>query len=311
MKYHKFSLLLTLLALPFESFAQGNAQRVLHPPTFTDVPYGDHPQQVLDFWQSDVETPGPLAVYFHSGGYTLGSKKVADRLVALQNTMIELLAAGIHVASIEYRFVQHAKLPAAHKDVAKAVQFLRHQSRDWKINKNVIGAWGSSSGAQLSAYLAWHDSMADPNSEDPIARESTRLTCVALRGGQASLDLNGWIESIPGYQKPHREAGFFTDLTGAARDELIAEVSIINHITPDDPPVYMSYRMNPNDPIPEEKPERWSRHHVNFGIALEEKLRKAGVEVTLSYPGQETQYSSEAEFMITHLLKRPAATPSR
>jgi acetyl esterase len=277
-----------------------HAQRERAPlpePTYAAVPYGEHPNQVIDFWQAEVGNTAPLVVYIHGGGFTSGSK---DSISAAN--IKALTDAGIHVASVEYRFLKHAKLPAAHEDAVRAIQFLRSKGRDWKIDKSSIGAYGGSAGAQLVAYLAWHDDMADPKSEDPIARQSTRLSAVAPLSGQATMDLDWWIENIPGYDKPHRNIDEYVDLTGIAREALVKEISIINHISSDDPPVFMRYGMRPDDQIPEKNPNGWKIHHINFGIAMEAKLRAVGVEATLKYPGPQTKYENEVDFFIDKLL---------
>ena len=88
------------------------------------------------------------------------------------------------MAAIEYRLIADAPLPAPHQDVARALQFVRSKAKDWNIDKARVGAFGGSAGAQLCMYLAFHDDLADPNSDDPISHESTRLTCAAP-GGRA------------------------------------------------------------------------------------------------------------------------------
>ena len=176
-----FALLAGAMLLPFSTgLGQDNPRPSPPPATRVDVPYGDHPNQVIDFWRADTGVRAPLAVYIHGGGFRGGSNK---RIGA--GSVKRLLAAGINVASVEYRLLKHAKLPAAHRDAARAIQFLRYKAGEWGIDTRYIGAWGGSAGAQLVGYLAWHDDMADPNSEDPVARESTRLTCVALQGAKA------------------------------------------------------------------------------------------------------------------------------
>jgi predicted peptidase len=268
-------------------------------PTHANVSYGEHPNQGIDFWQAEVGNNGPLVIFIHGGGFSGGSKKSIG--AAKVNAYLE---KGIHVASVEYRFLKHAKLPAAHEDAVRAIQFIRSKARDWKIDKKKIGAFGGSAGAQLVAYLAWHDDMADPKSDDPIARESTRVAAVAPLNGQATMDLNWWIENIPGYDAPHRKIEEYTDLSGIALKALTKEMSVINHISSDDPPTFMSYGMKPDDQIPEDEKRAsgWKVHHVYFGIAMEEKLRNAGVEATLNYPVLETRYKNEVEFFIDQLL---------
>src|ERR1700726_736538 len=54
-------------------------------------------------------------------------------------------------------------------------------------------------GGCSSLWLAFHDDMADPKSDDPIARESTRLYCAAVNGAQTSLDPKELREWLPNY----------------------------------------------------------------------------------------------------------------
>jgi acetyl esterase/lipase len=66
-------------------------------------------------------------------------------------------------------------------DAARALQFVRSKARVWNIDKERIGAAGTSAGACSSLWLAYHDDLADPQSKDPVARESTRLGASAFR----------------------------------------------------------------------------------------------------------------------------------
>ena len=266
--------------------------------TFEDVAYGDHPNQVIDFWQADVKGPAPLVIFIHGGGFTGGSHdKVSEEKVQTY------LDAGIHHASIEYRFLKHAQFPAPHEDAVRALQFIRSKAKAWGIDKNHIAAYGGSAGAQLVAYLAWADDFADPDSKDPISRESSRLTAVASIGGQSTLDLDWWVEHIPGYDRNFHGDNKHGDLSKIEKRALVRELSIIHHISSDDPPTFMSYGMHPEAPIPS-NPKRargWSIHHVNFGIALEEKMRNEGVEVFLKYPDVKVPFENDTAFLMHHL----------
>ena len=266
--------------------------------TFENVAYGDHPNQVIDFWQADVKGPAPLVIFIHGGGFTGGSHdKVSEEKVQTY------LDAGIHHASIEYRFLKHAQFPAPHEDAVRALQFIRSKAKAWGIDKNHIAAYGGSAGAQLVAYLAWADDFADPDSKDPISRESSRLTAVAPIGGQSTLDLDWWVEHIPGYDRNFHGDNKHGDLSKIEQRALVRELSIIHHISSDDPPTFMSYGMHPEAPIPS-NPKRargWSIHHVNFGIALEEKMRNEGVEVFLKYPDVKVPFENDTAFLMHHL----------
>jgi len=268
--------------------------------TYENVSYGDHPNHVIDFWKADIDGPAPLVVFIHGGGFTGGSHdKVAGKKIQ------QYLDAGIHHASVEYRFLKHAQFPAAHEDAVRALQFIRSKADDWGIDKNRIAAYGGSAGAQLVAYLAWGDDLADPDSDDPIARESSRLTAVAPLSGQSTMDMDWWVENIPGYDRAIHGDRDTPDLSKVEIRALRKEVSIINHISSDDPPTFMSYGMKPDDQIPSD-PKRargWSIHHVNFGIVMEEQLRRNGVEVFLKYPQVQLPFDNEVAFLIHHLKK--------
>ncbi len=280
---------------------QAQQKAPVPPITYEDVSYGDHPNHVIDFWKADVDGPAPLVIFIHGGGFRGGShKKVTGDKIR------QYLDNGIHHASVEYRLMKHARLPAAHEDAVRALQFVRSKAADWGIDKNRIAAYGGSAGAQLVAYLAWGDDFADPESEDPIARESSRLTAVAPLGGQSTMDMDWWVENIPGYKRAyHGNNNSDVDLSEVEIRALVNELSIISHISPDDPPTFMSYGMKPEDSIPSD-PKRargWSIHHVNFGIAMEEQLRRNGVEVILKYPQAELPFENEMAFLIHHLTK--------
>jgi hypothetical protein len=69
---------------------------------------------------------------------------------------------------------------------------------DANLDPNRIGARGSSAGVCTSLWLVVHDDLADPDSSDPIAQQSSRLSCAAVVGAQTSLDpkqLREWISN--------------------------------------------------------------------------------------------------------------------
>lgn len=188
------------------------------------------------------------------------------------------------------------------------MQFLRSQAGQWNIDKNRIGAYGGSAGAMLSMWLAFHDDMADSNSDDPIKRESTRLAFVATQGGQITFDRRWMEQSIPG-NMIHKNPAFlrlfgvekFDDLDRPEIRKWVHELSPITHLTGDDPPIYMEYSMRPNDRVPEDpaKVKPWALHHVIFGLTLKVRMDALGIEATLNYSGQDVKYRSASHFLTT------------
>lgn len=87
----------------------------------------------------------PLIVWVHGGGWRAGSK---NRCPALP-----YLSKGYVVASINYRLSQEAIYPAQIQDCKAAIRWLRANAKQYHINPERIGAWGSSAGGHLVALL--------------------------------------------------------------------------------------------------------------------------------------------------------------
>src|SRR5262249_58540664 len=78
-------------------------------------------------------------------------------------------------------------------DGARAIQFLRSKAAEWNLDPKKFAATGGSAGAGISLWVGFHDDLADPVSTDPVSWQSTRLTCMAVLGAQASYDPR-WIQ---------------------------------------------------------------------------------------------------------------------
>ena len=294
------SILFSFLPLYLATALEAQVEKTGPKATFENVAYGDHANQILDIWQAEVDEPAPLVVYIHGGGFTGGSHdKVSYAKIQ------RYLDANIHFASLEYRNLKQAYFPAPHEDVASALQFIRSRADQWRLDKSRIAASGGSAGAQLAAYLAWGDDLANPRSDNPRERESTKLIAVAINGGQSNLDTEWWVDNIPGFRREFHNHYYPKDVSQIEIRAIVNELSIINHIDGGDPPTFMSYGMSPSSQIPNnlKRAKGWIIHHVNFGLALEEKLLQSGVEVVLKYPGASPKFSSDVDFLLHHLKK--------
>lgn len=268
-----------------------------------NVPYGDHPRQVLDFYPADSDQPTPVVFYIHGGGWRGGDKKTNPN---------PFLEQGISVVAINYRYTQNGvedkvepPVKAPLSDAARALQFVRSKAEEWNLDKERIGATGGSAGACSSLWLAFHDDLADPDSDDPIARESTRLYCAAVNGAQVSLDPKELREWMPNYGYGAHAFGLpnFQSLIEKREDvlEWIHEYSPIEHVSDDDPPIGLFYGgevpvvgSSPKDPT----------HSGIMGVKLAERLQEKSVDVVLVHPGvKEPKYRNSTEYLIDRLTK--------
>jgi acetyl esterase/lipase len=281
-------------------------------PTHSDVEYGPHRRNVLDFWQAESDQPAPLLVSIHGGGFRGGNKSVSGELLR------QCLDAQISVAAITYRLSDTAIAPAQFHDAARAVQFLRHKAGEWNIDRGRIAATGGSAGAGLSLWLGFHDDLADPDSEDPVLRQSTRLSCMVVNNGQTSYDPRFIRELFPGtdtYKHPALAQLYDADLDNldglpAQKYELFEYVSPINHLTKDDPPVMLVY----NQPLDAKVTNQGiGIHHAKFGAVLKEKMDALGIRCEVVAAGKRIgggEPTSPIDFLKQHLQTNNPRTQS-
>ena len=251
-------------------------------PDAANVSYGPHERNVLDLWLAKSDAPTPLLVFIHGGGFSAGGKEqVAAPLIE------DCLKNGISVAAINYRLSPEHHFPDHYMDSARAIQFLRSKAKEYNLDPNRVAATGGSAGAGTSLWIAFHDDMADPDNADPVLRESTRLTCAGVFGGQTTYDPRVIQEIIGGRAHEHPAlSGFY----GLAADELdtprahamYEAAAPISHATADDPPVWLYYT-EAKGPLPEDARPGQGIHHINFGAYLKDKLDPLGVECVVRH----------------------------
>ena len=276
-----------------------------------NVSYGPHRMQVIYFWRAKSDQPTPLLVYIHGGGWSGGDRSV------VRNMLQPALDAGISVASVEYRTIKDSTadgvLPPVKGpmfDCARALQFCRSKAREWNLDKTKVALAGGSAGACTSLWLAFHDDLADPQSADPVARESTRVLCAAVSGAQTTLDPHQMREWTPNSKYGAHAFGISADaktktssfqMFWDAREQLlpwIKEYSPYALVSPGDPPVGLFYGTPPNLGQEEKDPT----HTANFGVKLKEHCDAHQVACELVYPGApEVKHAGESAYIRAHL----------
>ena len=275
--------------------------------TISEIAYGAHARQVLDFWKAASSTPTPVVFVIHGGGWKGGSKERLDRFVDINR----LLKEGISVVAINYRFVTQADTnssdPPVHTplhDAARALQFVRMKAEDWNLDKDRVGAAGGSAGACSSLWLAFHDDIKDVTSSDPVSQQSTRLQAAAVMGAQTTLDPKQMREWTPNSKYGGHAFGISGNRFDAfyqARTRLlpwIREYSPYALVTNDDPPVALYYNAKPELGKPQKDPT----HTSNFGVKLQEHCLATGTKCVLVHPGATSaQYPTPTDFLIQSL----------
>jgi len=286
------------------------------PPTHADLSYGPHSNNVLDLWLVPSDTPTPLLVFVHGGGFRGGDKRQFD-----DSLIKNMHKEGISVASINYRLTKQGLLaegenmyPAPMHDGARALQFLRYNASKYKLDKTRFAATGGSAGGCMLMWLGFHDDLTKPDHDDPVLRESSRLQVLAPKGGQSCVHgptVLKWfgVESLNlSKQKGVVQSSSEVKQPTAEQLALGLDASPITHLTPDDPPIYLFYN-GANNPVNEETLWGTWVHHPIFGVKLKEAMEvHLGMECHLEYKDGPpvTAYESQQDFIIQKLKSLPA-----
>lgn len=298
--------------------------------THESVKYGPDERNVMDVWLAESDKLTPCVINIHGGGWLTGDKK----RLSIPGGVKALLRENISVVSISYRYVKQTiidsgstrgtgpvqprgdypeppvKLPLM--DAARALQFVRSNAKEWNIDPDRIALTGGSAGACSSLWLAFHDDLADPTSDDPVLRESSKPYCVAVEAPQTTLDPKQILELMPNATYGGHAFGFVWDKSDPTveirsflkgRDGVMAwiqEYSPYELVTKDDPPVYLFYKNdpdiggNPKDPT----------HSANYGVFLKEKADKLGLKCELVHKGvNDPKHKNTVAYLIDMLRK--------
>lgn len=296
--------LLCMISL-FVAVAASSDDKQAPKPTLSNVKYGPEERQVLDFWKAESETPTPVLVLIHGGGWIHGDKEGEAKIQ--RHLIRQMLKNGVSVAAINYRLSPKNKLPVPVYDAARAIQFLRYKAKELNIDKKHITATGGSAGGCTSLWLATHDARADPKADDPVLRESTRLCGVVVGDAQTTIDpkdLEKWdnVEALQhcmikwglGFQSNEKLMENYDSVK-----ELIDEFSPVKHLDANDPPIMLLYSGaldQKNNGI----------HHAKFGLNFKKKADEVGAKCVLAlrkHPKQYPEKPNRLEFLLQSMGK--------
>ncbi len=100
---------------------------------------------LLDLYRPQGVSSGPAVVYVHGGAWLMGDRgEFAERFRALA-------AAGVAVASIEYRTINLGSYPAQREDILAAVGWLVEHGPELGYTADAVVLMGASAGAHLAA----------------------------------------------------------------------------------------------------------------------------------------------------------------
>ena len=291
----------------------------LPPASHTNVSYGPYPENTFDLWlppstENAPPSGRPVIIYIHGGGWRVGNKYTLLSRDAIQ----PFLDAGIAFASIDYRLTGDLTyaLPAPIHDAARAVQYIKHHATEYGLDSSRVALSGFSAGGASVMWLLYHSDLADPNSDDPIERTSTKVQAGTVFCGQSSIDprtIEPWIGHNVVKHNMILNAVGETDYDEMMKNydsqhaAIFAEYSPINHVFSaaksegSAPPLFMVYEQWQELPC---QKQGQCIHHGMFGAKMKERCDEAAVECHLviqDTPQRSLFYDSPAEFLFDKL----------
>lgn len=262
-----------------------------------DISYDEHKNNTFDIILPNSKEPTALVIFIHGGGFTHGYK--AQAYERYEPQIKEFLNKNIAFASIDYRFLSDTNkgVITSLEDSKRCLQFIKYYASSFNIDKNKVGCFGSSAGAGTSLWLALSDDMADPNSDDPILRESTRMPAVGAIATQATYDIMRWEEVFADYKisidrippqflqqlNPFYGLDDFSEVHDADIVTYRHSVDMLKLMDANDPPMWIKNEQKDIAPMFD------LQHHPAHAKLLKTFADSIGIENVVYIPGYEIE----------------------
>lgn len=208
---------------------------------FRGVPYaelpGCRPLELDLYLPPDASGRVPVTLFLHGGGWRRGTRHACGPVFAGEqpNPFEKMAAAGIAVASADYRLSGEARWPAPLHDVKAAIRWVRLRAEELGIDPQRIAAWGESAGGHLAALIGVTQGDPDFEGETGVAGFPSSVSCVVAwypPSDLAALPLDAGEDPT---DPTTREALMLGSPPGAV-PELTAQASPVTHVSAKTPP---------------------------------------------------------------------------
>ncbi len=165
---------------------------------------------------------------------------------------------GVAGFVLKYRLGRRYQHPAPLQDAQRAMRYVRAHAKEWKIDPHRLGIMGFSAGGHLASTVATHFDAGDPNSDDPIERESCRPDFAVL------------CYPVISFTESFGHSGSKRNLLGPNPDpKLVENLSNEKQVTAETPPTFL-FHTGADAGVP-----------VENSLAFYQALRKAKVPAEL------------------------------
>ncbi len=201
---------------------------------------GFRPLQLDLYLPRDAGVPAPSIVYFHGGGWAVGTRRRFGRSFKSWSPtpLARLAAAGFAVATVDYRLSNEARFPAQLDDAKAAVRWLRGHAAELSLDPDRIVAWGESAGAHVAALVGvtgsrdngddvcgvidWYGPMDLTQGDDADSPESKLLGGTAIANVELARAASPALLVHPGAPRFHIQHGTRDSLVAIGQSEQLA-----------------------------------------------------------------------------------------
>lgn len=281
----RFLLLLLVGSCSFTGTAQDSLKY-----TKTELIYGRKDGMALTMLMHapKQQANGKAIIYVLSGNW-VSSERMLDAFPKASALYID---AGYTVFGVMVGCQPRYAIPDEIIDLKRAVRFVRYNAKQYGIDPDHIGITGSSSGGHLSLMIATADDVADAKSFDPVDKVSARVQAAAVfypptdflnygkpnsfsQVSQAGLALMG-VAGAFDFKVWNDTTRTYVSVTSMEKKAQIAkEISPINFVTPDDPPVFIIYS-NKDIVVPTQQSESIIAKFREAGVPCEFMIKEGG-----------------------------------
>jgi acetyl esterase/lipase len=255
----------------------------------------------LDVYAQRLQTPSPVVVYIHGGGWVRGTK---DGSVL---SALPYLAMGYSVVNVEYRLGDMSLAPAAIEDCRCALRWVVGHAKDYNFDVGRIVIAGASAGGHLALTTGLIPASAG---FDRICLEPGEPRVAAIVNFFGIADVADLLDGPN--KKPFPETWPYTVQwlgNQPNRDAIAKASSPLTYVRPGVPPV-ISIHGDADPLVP-----------YNHSVRLQEALQRAGVAhelVTIPGGGHgnfslgewQRAYAAIEKFLAAHVAAAKATSNS-
>lgn len=229
----------------------------------------------LDLYYPETEFSGkyPVVIYTHGGGWAAGSKAKAGGRAPIGRTVHRLTEEGFCVASVGYRLCKADSgitIRDCVIDAKDAIRYLSKNSDELSVDADRVFTFGDSAGGQMAQMLLLASPESLPGAEELAGYNYNMVAGVSWYG---PCDFEK-IELFSHEGNPRVRDRFGGRITGPDIDHadklrLYREVSPVNYLTQESPPLLM---------IQADKDTTIPVHHAHY---MKERAEAIGAPVSI------------------------------